>query len=308
MTTTLLQNTAVDATVYLETLGGSAATSVGVTDVSVSLKKSTDAFFSPLTLTAPVSATATIGSGADGTVTIAVPGSAGNSYTVEVTVPAGTAPLTITKAGSVLTVALSVSGGVPVGVDNTATLVAAAVNALGGEVVATASGTGADPLPSAEGPTALSGGVDGTFTELGSGFYNISLSASDTDTVGTTFLQVTGVGLLSLAEGYYVSAAPSLGTPTTPTTTVYGTILDVSGNAVVGAAITFQAVPAPTIVHPGSFGIGIDSDLVTVSTDTDGYFSISLVTGTTVSVTIPVLCFRTTISVPASSSANLFDI
>jgi len=308
MPTTLLQSTAADVSVFLETLGGSGATGVVSAAISAKIKKASDPFFTPLALTDAGNAAATVGTGVDGTVTLEVPGTAGNLYTVAVTVPGGTSPLTVTKSGATLTIALAVSVGIPVTASNTAALVATAVNALGGEIVATASGTGADSLSLAEGPTTLTGGTDGSLTALGSGFYSISLTSANTDTVGNLYLQVTGAGLRSLAEGFYVAAATSLGATTTPTTEVFGTILNVSGQPVVGAAVTFKPVPVPTIVHPGNFGLGIDSSIITVTTDTDGYFVASLITGTAVVVSIPVLGYSRTIRVPASASSDLFSL
>lgn len=107
-------------------------------------------------------ATADIGTGSNGTVTVTAEGDhtgeAGNSLAVEVVTPSGTSGLSASFASNLLTVNLSVSGGTPVGVDNTATLVAAAIDALP-EFAAAASGTGADSLSSPEGPTSFAGGV-----------------------------------------------------------------------------------------------------------------------------------------------------
>lgn len=114
-------------------------------------------------------ATADIGSGANGTVTTTVvdPGSAGNSFTIEVVVPGGTSPLSVSRSGDAITVSLSVLGGVPVAADNTATRVAAAISASATDISASASGTGADSLSAAEGPTTFTGGRDEISDESG---------------------------------------------------------------------------------------------------------------------------------------------
>ncbi len=107
-------------------------------------------------------ATATIGSGPDGTITItadeANAGDCGNALTVEVIVPTGTSGLSVTFAGGALIINLAVIAGVPDGPANTATLIAAAIDALSG-FSAVASGTGATSLSAAEGPTQFAGGV-----------------------------------------------------------------------------------------------------------------------------------------------------
>lgn len=112
----------------------------------------------------------TIGSGANGTVTIigadSLVGSAGNGVSVVVTVPTGTSGLSASYSSTTrtLTIALAVSGGVPVGGSNTATLVAAAITALP-EFTATASGTGASSISAAT-TTTLTGGVTNTVRTL----------------------------------------------------------------------------------------------------------------------------------------------
>lgn len=86
-------------------------------------------------------------------------GQLGNAIQVEVTVPAGTSALAASLSGNVLTVALSVSGGTPVALDNTATLVAAEIDSLP-EFSATAGGTGADSLSVAQSVVMQGGGVE----------------------------------------------------------------------------------------------------------------------------------------------------
>lgn len=114
-------------------------------------------------------ATAAIGSGADGTVNITangdLVGSAGNGYTVAVTVPTGTSALSVSLSGNELVVALDVTGGVPNAAANTATLIAAAIDALD-DFSAVASGTGADSISVAEGPTQFTGGASTTVRQL----------------------------------------------------------------------------------------------------------------------------------------------
>lgn len=117
----------------------------------------------------PANALALIGTGANGTVSVeavnAYQGTPGNSFSVEVVVPAGTSPLSAAMVGNTLTVSLSVLAGVPVALDNTATLVAAAITGVT-NFTGTASGTGASSLTAAEGPTALTGGSTVTVRTL----------------------------------------------------------------------------------------------------------------------------------------------
>jgi hypothetical protein len=108
-------------------------------------------------------ATAIIGAGPDGTVTITADGTGftgvdGNPLSVEVLVPAGTSALSAVLTSNRITVSLDVTAGVPNAAANTATLVAAAIDALAA-VSAVASGTGATSFTVAEGPTQFAGGT-----------------------------------------------------------------------------------------------------------------------------------------------------
>lgn len=123
-----------------------------------------------ISTTTVVNASAAIGAGANGTIGITAVGSlagvAGNSATVEVVDPTPTnGPLTAVESpAGTLTVTLAVAGGVLDTPSNTATLVAAAIDALP-NFSATATGTGADSLAAAEGPTSFVGGFDGFLLE-----------------------------------------------------------------------------------------------------------------------------------------------
>lgn len=128
----------------------------------------------PLTYTYTVdpltNATAAIGTGVDGTVTItadtALAGAEGNNWVVQVVVPAGTSPLSATIVGATaLQVSLAVVAGVPNAIANTATLVAAAINALS-NFSASASGTGSSALSTTSGPVSFTGGTQNIIRQL----------------------------------------------------------------------------------------------------------------------------------------------
>tara|TARA_R100001244_G_scaffold53662_1_gene46563 strand:- start:5702 stop:6643 length:942 start_codon:yes stop_codon:yes gene_type:complete len=306
----LLQSATGSITLYLQDVNGSSATGLSASSVTVDLKKSSDSFFANKSLSAPVAATADIGSGANGTVTVSVPGTAGNSYTVSVTVPSGDNALAVTVVGTAITVNLATASGVAVGSSNTATLIAAAVNVLGSEVSATASGTGADSISSAEGPTSLSGGVDGTFTHLGSGFYELDLTTTDTNALGNLFIRVRGSELREALVNAYVvaSAAVSSSSTTAPTkTALFGYLYDAAGDPSAGVSVSARILSSPTVLHPGEDGIGLVTDLVTAKSDSAGFFSLSLIAGAQVDFFIPSMNYRRTVTVP-SSTINVFDL
>ena len=132
-------------------------------------------------------ATATLNSAqVDGAVTIEIEGEEGNAFTVMVQAPAGTSPLSASYSGNQLIVNLSVSGGVPVNGDNTATQVAAAIDALD-IFSATASGTGTTPLVVAEGPYPFTGGVTAYIRQM--------------NWAGGPMVSITGPGTYTLMSG-----------------------------------------------------------------------------------------------------------
>lgn len=106
-------------------------------------------------------ATASIGSGANGTVNITAvgqfSGQDGNDVAVEVVVPDSDGSLDVSLSGTTLTVELAVSGGSVDPTQNTATLIADAIDSLD-DFEAQETGTGNDSIDSAEGPTQFTGG------------------------------------------------------------------------------------------------------------------------------------------------------
>jgi len=112
-------------------------------------------------LATAVAAVATIGAGENGavTVTASLTGDQGNNLTIEVVEGTGVdQALAAAKDGDAIVVTLATDGDeLPNDAANTATLVAAAVDALDG-VTAAASGTGGTAIDTAEGPTAFTGG------------------------------------------------------------------------------------------------------------------------------------------------------
>jgi hypothetical protein len=107
---------------------------------------------------ATTAATATLGSGANGTVTLTArtPGTSGNVLTVELVGTLTWAQYVIVRqTGDAIQVWLTLVAG-----ENTATKVAAALSRLP-SVSAVASGDGSTALTGTEGPTAFTGGVDG---------------------------------------------------------------------------------------------------------------------------------------------------
>lgn len=94
------------------------------------------------------------------------PGAPGNTITVQVTIPSVTAGLTVSVSGRAITIALDQTNGTPNDPANTATLIAAAVNASAAASALVRAflpeGSGAGSLSAAVAVTALAGGAQGS--------------------------------------------------------------------------------------------------------------------------------------------------
>lgn len=278
-------------------------------DVSLASKDAGDATFVAKAALDLANATAVIGSLPDSQVTFSYPGASGNSFTVEVvavSTPGTPAALSIVRVGSAITVNLAHDGTIPLATSaNDAATIAAVV--LTGFTL-TASGTGLGILSLDEGPTSFAGGVDATFSEEGEGFYLVSYSSTETDTEGTLYTRVIGNGFKStVVESEVVDNIPTTSTNTIAsppdTTVIFGTVLDAAGNPIGNASVSAQPTLVPSIIN----GAIISSNSIFTRTDSNGFFMVSLITGSQVDLYIPSVDFRRTITVPAES-INLFCI
>lgn len=310
----LPQSIAGGITVFLEEfVGGGAAIGLTRTDVVVDLKKEGSASFVNKDLT-PVNATGSIGSGTNGTVNIEADGSligaVGNGATVQVVDPSPVnGPLTVSVGVfNDILVTLAVTGGVLDAAANTATLVAAAIDAEA-DFSATASGSGVDALATDEGPNPFSGGVD-FWAENGDGTYTITLTQADTDTLGSLYVRVSGPTIkTSLNPASIVDNIPTAAAAVLPiqTTTLFGYIVDAQGDPLSGASVSARVLATPSVGFSVTEGYVQGENLATSKSDSSGFFLIDLVTGSEVDFYIPAANYRRTLQVPASSQ-NVFDI
>lgn len=307
----LLQGVAATIPVNVELTAGGAATGLLFSDVTVEIQK-TGGSYVVKDLT-PTNATASIGTaGVDGTVDVeadvSLIGAAGNAATIEVVDPSPVnGALSAVAVGSAITVTLAVAAGVLDTAANTATLVAAAIDALT-DFSATLPGTGADSLSVDEGPTAFTGGID-FWVEVGDGTYNLSLSADDTDTLGNMYVRVSSNTTKTVINPLFISEAAPAPVATLPvaTTLLFGYVVDAQGAPLAGASVSARVLATPSVGFSVTEGYVQGENLVTAKTDASGFFQISLVTGLEVDFFIPSANYRRTLEVPVTST-NVFDI
>jgi hypothetical protein len=148
------------------------------------------------------------------------------------------------------------------------------------------------------------------FTELGAGFYELDLSATDTDTLGNMYVRIIGATVDTVLESVFIADETPTSVVTVqsiPSTSLFGFVYRPNGDPLPGVTVSARVLSMPTVLHPDEEALLIGTELTTVSTDSDGFFTISLVTGSEVDLFIPAANYRRTLQVP-SSSQNLFSI
>ncbi len=148
------------------------------------------------------------------------------------------------------------------------------------------------------------------FTEIGSGFYELDLSATDLDTTGNLYVKIEGSTISTVLESVNVAtSSPSASTDdlTVTQTSLFGYILDADGSSVENAGVSAKVLSAPAVLRAEGQAYVLVDDIVSVKTDASGFFTLNLITGSTVDVFIPSANYRRTLVVP-SSNVNLFSI
>lgn len=148
------------------------------------------------------------------------------------------------------------------------------------------------------------------FTETGGGAYEIDLTTTDTDTLGNLYLRLAGATIQTTLVTAFIAATAPVNPPaplTVPTTAMFGYIVGPQGDPVVGASVSARLLAIPSVGTVGNEGFVQDTSIVTAKSDSDGFFTIILVTGAQVDFFVPAADFRRTFQVPATSS-NVFDL
>lgn len=148
------------------------------------------------------------------------------------------------------------------------------------------------------------------WTELGGGFYEVDLALLDTDTLGNLYVRVQGATIrTSLTSAYVVAAAPVNPPTVTPpgVVAVFGYVYHPDASPLVGASVSARILGTPTVLHPGSEGLVVSQDLIATRTDSDGFFTLNLISGSSVDFIISSAGYRRTFLVPGIAT-NVFDI
>jgi len=154
------------------------------------------------------------------------------------------------------------------------------------------------------------------FTENGSGVYEILFSATELNTLGSFIYIVNSNFTLAppaikqfVGQAFIESAATfTPGSITLSTNVLTGNLIDVQGNAIVGAAVSARTMSAPTILGTNPNIGGVGTDIISARTDSSGFFALEVLQKAIVDITIPRVNYRRTLTVPANSTDMLFTL
>lgn len=144
------------------------------------------------------------------------------------------------------------------------------------------------------------------FVEKGQGFYGITfIGTSELNVPGAFAFAIFGAGLQTSQNEAQIRTPASL-IPTVPvalpTCELTGNISDAAGNPVVGASVEARVLGQPTI----ETNVALTDDSVTVQTDDNGVFYLTLVRLSVVEIFINRINYRRQLTVPNLANVNIF--
>lgn len=154
------------------------------------------------------------------------------------------------------------------------------------------------------------------FRENGVGVYELKFSVAELDTLGSFLYVVNSNGALSppaikqyVGQGFIqTTAVYTPGTITLDTNVLTGNLLTLSGAALENAAVSARVLEIPAILGVSPTQGGVSTELITARTDVGGFFALELIQGAIVDISIPLINYRRTLTVPTNPTDILFDL
>jgi hypothetical protein len=154
------------------------------------------------------------------------------------------------------------------------------------------------------------------YRENGSGVYEISFSATELNTVGTFLYVINSNGALPdpalrqyVGQAFIVdSASYTPGQITLDTNILTGNLVDLTGNPISNASVSAQVLSAPSIMGTNPNIGGVTTSIISAETDNSGFFALEVIQEAVVSITIPRVNYYRTLTVPANTTDNLFEL
>lgn len=148
------------------------------------------------------------------------------------------------------------------------------------------------------------------FVEVGSGYYIINLGTTDTSTLGSLVVRVTGTSVATaLIVGTVLAATPVVptGSVTTPVSYLFGYVLAADGTPIQDSNVVARPLPTSNVSSVASPKSAIAQGPIVAQTDSEGFFILQLIPSTSVDIVISDANYRRAVVVP-SSPANLFTL
>lgn len=139
------------------------------------------------------------------------------------------------------------------------------------------------------------------------GYYSILFKPTELDTLDIFVYGVTGAGFDDFSRTIDIVPREHVDSETAPslsTCLIKGHILNLNGTPMQNASVGARLLALPETLS----GVGIQDQVVSATTDSNGFFQITLVQDATVDIFIPAIGYRRTIVVPSTTLADLFEI
>ena len=146
------------------------------------------------------------------------------------------------------------------------------------------------------------------------GYYTLLLSPVDLSTLDSFLYTVASYGgaVVPIAfdefertiEVVVATSAESESAPTLETCILKDNVVDLAGNPVQNISISARLLAVPGVAQ----NVGVKDQVVTATTDANGFFQLTVLQDATIDIVIPKIGYRRTLVVPSTTSANLFEV
>jgi hypothetical protein len=120
--------------------------------------------------------------------------------------------------------------------------------------------------------------------------------------VAPAIRQFIGQALVESATNYTPESV------TLPTNVLTGNLVDTRGQPLINVGISARVVAMPQILGSGANIGAVSSDLISVHTDSSGFFALEVLQESVVDISISRINYRRTLTVPANSTDKLFSL
>jgi hypothetical protein len=143
------------------------------------------------------------------------------------------------------------------------------------------------------------------------GYYSVLLSPLDLNTLDSFLYTVDSYPVAGAFDEFErtievipATSAESETPPSLATCVLKDNVVDLAGNPVANISVSARMLAVPAVAQ----GVGVEDQVVTATTDANGFFQLSVLQSATIDIVIPKIGYRRTLVVPNTTSANLFEV